>query len=314
MNNIVELENKPAAIKQLAAQAALYSTAKTLFSLQLILSVPVVIGVAFLALALDKEWFCLQKRDISAYVGAFGMCLALLDTLLLNPLISYLRGKGATIQQSFDSAVLALAWNDISYGKRPDQEDIEFWAKRNEKLVAAGKFSNWYRPEVRDLPADAARLVCQRANCWWDMQLRRRYNICIGIVGVLLFASLIGISLALDVTTTTFFSLVIAPFLPFVATAPKLVLDNREAISRLEAMKAAVEDSWSQALQHPYDPAVFAPSSQSIQGGIFNNRSQSPLIFDWLADWLRPQNEELQRQSTEQYVADFKTAHPHLYP
>lgn len=314
MNRIGESQNKPAAIKQLAAQAALYSRAKSLFSLQLFLSVPVVIIVALAALALDKEWFGLGKRDISAYVGALGMCLALLDTLVFNPLISHLRQKAATIQQCFDSAVLELTWSEISYGKRPDQEDIEAWSKRNKNRLDAGSFTDWYRPEVVDLPLAAARLLCQRANCWWDMQLRRRYNIFVGIVGIGLFSSLVAISFGLDVTATTFFSLVIAPFLPFVATAPKLILDNIDAIDRLETMKTAIEDSWNRALLPSYEPAALLLSANDIQGGIFSNRSQNPLIFDWLADWLRPRNEELQRQTVQQYVADFKVAHPHLYP
>lgn len=314
MNSIVELQNKPTAIKQLAAQAALYSTAKTLFAVQLFLSVPVVIFVAFAALALDKEWFGLAKQDIAPYVGALGMCLALLDTLFFNPTISYLREKAATIQQWFDSAVLNLPWNEIAYGKRPDQEDIEFWAKRNQRLMDLGKYNDWYRPEVHDLPPEVARLVCQRANCWWDMQLRRRYNLFVGIVGIGLFGTLVGISLALDVSTTSFFSLVLAPFLPFVATAPKLVLDNRDAISRLETMKSAVEDGWSRVLGNSYNNDDLTSAARDIQSGIYNNRHRNPLIFDWLANWLKPQNEELQRQTTQRYVADFKAAHPHLYP
>lgn len=313
MNRIVNSQNNPTAIKQLAAQAALYSRAKSLFSLQLFLSVPVVIIFALVALALDKEWFGVRKRDISAYIGALGMCLALMDTLLFNPLISHLRQKAATIQQCFDSAVLELPWSEISYGKRPDQEDIESWAKNNKKNLDAGKFNDWYRPEIVDLPLDAARLLCQRANCWWDMQLRRRYNIFAGGIGIGLFSSLMAISFGLDVTTTTFFSLVVAPFLPFVATAPRLILDNMAAIARLETMKVAIEDSWSRALQQPYEPTTLVVCASNIQSGIFSNRSQNPLIFDWLADWLRPRNEELQRQSVQQYVLDFKEAHPRLY-
>ncbi len=314
MNNIVELENRPEAIKQLAAQAALYSGAKSLFSIQLFLSVPFIIIVAFAALALDKEWFAVTKVDISPYVGVLGIVLTLLDTMVFNPLISNRRSTAAKIQQCFDSTVLNLPWNEIVYGARPDQEIVEEWAKKNTRLVTSGKFDNWYRVEVRDLPHEAGRLVCQRANCWWDMQLRSRYNVTVGVVGVVLFATLVGISFGLDLTMSNFFSLVAAPFLPFVAIAPKLILDNRDAISRLQFMKDMVEETWNKALQPTYDVDALKSRSQAIQEGIYNNRSQNPLIFDWLANRLKPKNEDLQSKTTKQYVAEFKAAHPGLYP
>ncbi|WP_305825838.1 S-4TM family putative pore-forming effector, partial [Massilia brevitalea] len=219
MNNIVEAENKSESITQLAAQAALYSAAKRLFSIQLILGIPVIVIVAIAALALDKEWFGLPKRDISPYVSIVGLALVLLDTILINPLIGARRSAAAKIQQCFDSAVLRLPWNEIAYGSTPDPEDIEAWAEKNAKLVASGKFNDWYRVEVRELPHETAVLVCQRANCWWDMKLRKRYNIAVGIVGALLFSTLLGVSVWLDLSATSIFSFVVAPFLPFVAIA-----------------------------------------------------------------------------------------------
>jgi hypothetical protein len=309
MNRIVELQNKPQAIKQLAAQAALYSAAKTVFSVQLILSVPVVVFVALAALALDKQWFGLPKKDIAHLVGASGMFFALLDVFVWNPIISGYREKAAKIQQAFDSSVLNLPWNEIAYEKRPDPEDIEVWAKKNKFFTnGSGRYENWYRIEVNDLPAEVARLVCQRSNCWWDMDLRRRYNRMIYVIGGILLVSLVCIAIGLNCTAETFFGLVVAPLLPFLTTGPKLVLDNRDAISRLESMKDALEGAWNQIVQGSITAQELAVLSDDIQGGIFNNRKQNPLIFDWLADRLRPANEETTRMTVEQYVAEFKAA------
>jgi hypothetical protein len=314
MNRIVELQNKPQAIKQLAAQAALYSAAKTVFSIQLILGVPVVVAVALAALALDKQWFGLPKKDIAHLVGASGMLFALLDIFMWNPIITRYREQAAKIQQAFDSSVLNLPWNEIAYEKRPDPEDIEVWAKKNRFYTSgSSKYADWYRIEVSELPAEVARLVCQRSNCWWDMDLRRRYNRIIYAIGGMLFVSLVGIAIGLNCTAETFFGLVIAPLLPFLTTGPKLVLDNRDAISRLESMKGALEGAWNQVLQGSITIQELTVLSDDIQGGIFNNRKQNPLIFDWLADKLRPANEEATRMTVEQYVAEFKATHPQHY-
>lgn len=313
MNQIVELQNKPQAIKQLAAQAALYSAAKTIFSIQLILGVPVVVVIALAALALDKQWFGLPKKDIAHIVGASGMLFALLDIFVWSPLISRYREKAAKIQQTFDSSVLALSWNEIAYGKRPDLEDVEVWAKKNQFYTnGSNRYENWYRIEVNELPNEVARLVCQRSNCWWDMDLRRRYNRMIYAVGAVLFLSLVGIALGVNCTAETFFGLVVAPLLPFLTTGPKLVFDNRDAISRLETMKEALDESWNRIVQGKINKQEMTALSENIQGGIFNNRKQNPLIFDWLADRLRPANEDTTRTTVEQYVTEFKAAYPNF--
>lgn len=313
MNNIVELENERGSISQLAAQAALYSAAKTLFSLQLFLSGPLIVGVAITALAFDREWFGLPKYDLAPYVSILGLGLVLLDIILVNPFVSKWRSLAAKIQQNFDSTILKLPWNKIVYGARPDPEDIEAWAEKNKELVASNEYKDWYRIEVRDLPHEAAVLVCQRANCWWDMKLRLRYNTAIGISGIFLLAFLLGISVWLDLSTTSIFSFVVAPFLPFLSIAAKLMTDNNDAISRLEFLKDAVEESWTQALQRGYNPNSLLLQSQVIQEGIYQNRNQNPLIFDWIAKKFKPKNEALQSKSSKQYVADFKAAHPYLY-
>ena len=241
------------------------------------------------------------------------MLFALLDIFVWSPLISRYREKAAKIQQTFDSSVLALSWNEIAYGKRPDLEDVEVWAKKNQFYTnGSNRYENWYRIEVNELPNEVARLVCQRSNCWWDMDLRRRYNRMIYAVGAVLFLSLVGIALGVNCTAETFFGLVVAPLLPFLTTGPKLVFDNRDAISRLETMKEALDESWNRIVQGKINKQEMTALSENIQGGIFNNRKQNPLIFDWLADRLRPANEDTTRTTVEQYVTEFKAAYPNF--
>jgi hypothetical protein len=84
-------------------------------------------------------------------------------------------------------------------------------------------------------------------------------------------------------------------------------------LMRLESMKEALEGSWNRIVQGNINKQEMTALSEDIQGGIFNNRKQNPLIFDWLADRLRPANEETTRTTVEQYVAEFKAAHPDHY-
>jgi hypothetical protein len=172
--------------------------------------------------------------------------------------------------------------------------------------MSSREFHDWYRVEVANLPIDIARIICQRANCWWDMDLRHRYNHAVFWTGAFLVTSITVLALLLDCTAQTFFGLVVAPLLPFLAIAPKLVQDNSDAIMRLQAMKDAIDGMWKKILLNDATPEELMSFSNTIQGGIFNNRKNNPLVFDWVHRRAKPQHEDTTSKSTAHYVAEFK--------
>ena len=304
MNHISAKQNEAIAIKQLAAQRALYSRAKALFAVQLTLNVPVLIILAVVALALDKEWWGLPKIDLAWVIGLAGAACLLLDALVWNILIIRLRDHAARIQQAFDAEVLEIPNNEILYGKPADREKVEVWSEGYpvDKLV---DLKDWYRTEVAVLPMDAARLVCQRANCWWDMDVRRRYNWFVGISVALFMIAMIGIAIALDCSTKTVFGLIVAPILPFLTMAIKLIQDNNDAINRLQSMKDAIESMWDRVIAKTVSDAELKEFSQSVQAGIFMNRKSNPLIFDWVHNRIRPKHEKTLSRTTAAYVSAY---------
>lgn len=304
MNQIPSKQNEDLAIKRLAAQRALYSRAKILFALQLFLNVPLMVMLAALALALDKEWGGLPKVDIAWVIGAVGVSFLLLDVLVWNIKINAYREQAAKIQQAFDCDVLEMQADEIIYGKAPDKEDVEEWSK----VLPADQLSelkDWYRPEVATLPIDAARLICQRSNCWWDMDIRRRYNWTVGISAALFVSAMIGIAVGLDCSTKTVFGLIVAPILPFLTMAIKLIQDNNDAIVRLRTMKEAIEAMWDRLIMKNVADADLKDFSERIQVGIFTNRKNNPLIFDWMHKRLRPKHETTTSRTTVEYVTDY---------
>lgn len=312
-NQIVTLQNEPVSIAQLAAQRALYSSAKRLFAVQLLLGVPGVIFISLIALAFDKQWFGVNKIDLAWFVGLSGVAFLLLDVVVWTPIINFRREKAARIQQMFDCYVLQLPWNDVIYGTRPDQEEIVRWARKYSKdYVTHPKLKDWYRVEVAAPKILTARLICQRENCWWDMELRRKYNLVVYWIAALLMVAVAIIALYLDVTMTNFFSLFVAPLLPFLTLAPKLVQDNRDAISRLNVMKDAISGAWTSILQSRVSEAEISEMSLVLQHGIFNNRKANPLVFDFLHFLTRNDNENIQRQSVAHYVAELQSVRPDL--
>lgn len=307
MNNIVSQQNSEISIKRLAAQRALYSSAKHFLTAQFVFSVPIAIFIAFAALALDKEWFGLPRTDIAWFVGLSSGISFLVIELYLNRIMNNKKETAAKIQQCFDSDVLGMAMCDITYGKPPDQETIEVWAK----ICFAGgtpkeEFLNWYRIEVAGLPMDVARIICQRANCWWDEDLRRRYNQLIYLVGVALFTVILIIVLALDCTVTIIFGLIVPLILPFVSVASKVIQENGAAIERLSSMREAVNNVWQKILRNTVTNEELISLANTIQAGIFSNRRNNPLVCDWIHSRLKPQHEDTTSASTTFYVEEFK--------
>lgn len=309
MNNIVSKQNSEVSIRRLAAQRALYSSAKNSLAVQFVVSVPIVILIALAALTLDKGWLGFPKKDIAWVVGLAGVSFFLAIELWFNPRMNNQKETAARIQQCFDSDVLGIPMCEITYGKPPDQEIVEVWA---DKCFASGipakEFKNWYRVEVANLPMEVARIICQRANCWWDEELRRRYNLLIRVVGIVLFVGIVFIVLRLDCTATMFFGLVVPLMLPFMSVALKVIQDNKEAISRLAAMREGINDAWQKILHNTITNEELISLANAIQGGIFNNRRNNPLVFDWIHRRLKPQNEDAAGKSTTFYVEQFERA------
>lgn len=307
MNAITVAQETPLNIKRLKAQRQLYSVAKSLGALQLFFNVPIIIVVSIVAMMFDKAWY-VAHRDLAWLVGAAGMTFFLLDTLVWGPTINHRRTCAAKIQQLFDGDVLELGWDDILYGKKPDHDRVESYATKFDASGTNAEFRQWYPVATATAPLELARLLCQRTNLSWDMSLRERYNAFIWITGGLFVGVMLILAVGFDLTAKNFFALVVAPCLPFVAVAAKTIQDNKDAIDRLAQMKDAIEDMWEKMLQSKKLPKNLAGFSSQIQRGIFLNRQNNPLIFDWVYDRLRDQD-EIVAGSSAQYYLDECTRH-----
>jgi SMODS-associating 4TM effector domain len=301
MNTITVAQETPLNIKRLKAQRQLYSVAKSLGALQIFLNVPVIIVISIVAMIFDKAWY-VPKHDLAWLVGASGMTFFLLDTLVWGPMINRRRTCAAKIQQLFDGEVLQLEWDDVLYGKKPDHDVVERYAKKFDARSPNADSRPWYRVEIANAPLELARLLCQRTNLAWDMSLRERYNAWIWVAGGLFVGIILVIAVGFDLTAKNFFALVVAPCLPFIAVAAKTIQDNKDAIDRLAQMKDSIENQWEQMLQVGQLPTNIAEFSGQIQRGIFLNRQNNPLIFDWIHYRLRDDNESVAGASAQHYL------------
>ncbi len=303
MNTITVAQETPLNIKRLKAQHQLYSVAKSLGAMQAFLNVPVIIVVSVSAVFFDKGWG-VPEKDLAWLVGALGMTFFLLDTLVWGPMINRRKTCAAKIQQLFDGEVLQLEWDEVLYGKKPDHDVVERYAKKFDMCKHKTISRPWYRVEIANAPLVLARLLCQRTNLAWDMGLRERCNMWIWIVGGLFVGIMLAVATGFDLTAQNVFALVIAPCLPFIALAAKIIQGNKDAIGRLNEMKGAIEDTWGRMLQAGIIPQNLADFSEQIQRGIFLNRQSNPLIFNWVHNRLREDNEFIAGASIQNYLEE----------
>lgn len=296
MNSIPQEQLAQKQLDRLAAQRQLYSDAKRLQAFQMILSIPVVVILSLIVVLFP---------DFKVYLAFWGITVTLLDVSVFNPWQKSLKQKAARIQELFDCDVLQMDWRELKVGGRHNAETIaEAASKHKCKDPDFQKLKNWYPVIVAKLPLHLARIVCQRASCWWDAELRRRYAmVMMSIVGSLtLFVFLLGI--IGGITLENFFLVVLAPLLPVFTFGIRQFNEHRESANTLDRLKGHSEKLWDKAVSDKFTPEELAIASRELQDEIYDHRKRSPLVFDWIYRRLRGPHEEQMNKGAEELVEE----------
>jgi len=289
-------QNKEKQLRRLEAQRQLYSVAKKLFIFQLVLSVPIAILTAFLAMAFPP---------LKGWVAIWGIFISILCKALLTPWQKKLQTDAAKIQETFDCDVLGIKWNEIKVGQYPAPELIKKYSDkyRSEKMPTV---RDWYPIEVADLPFYIGKVICQRSNCWWDASLRRQYaNI---VVTGLVIICVIAIVLALkkNLGLVDFVLNVIIPFFPAILFGHQQYHDHKETANRLDSIRAHFESLWQDILSGSLSKKRLEEKTRCLQNEIYDNRRNSPLVFDKIFKMLRNDYEKQMNHAASEYVSEAK--------
>jgi hypothetical protein len=295
LNDIAKKQNTQQQLERLAAQRYLYSRAKSVLGIQLALDLlsPLVLAttVAFVP-------------SFDAYAAFIGVVAGVTDLLLESYESSHKR-RAADIQEIFDCDVLELECRDLQVRRRPITEIIMEAArdyKRSDPNYS--DLIDWYPPVVEKIPLYLARLVCQRINCWWDSQLRRRYVGVVVIVLLFLCASVFAIGLINGLTVAKLFLAVIFPLLPTFIWAYREIKGQTEAASEKDELRKYAEELWEDAMHKRFPVEEIDKKSRNLQDEIYYNRRSNPFILDWFYKRLHRKNEEFMNRGAEELVKD----------
>jgi SMODS-associating 4TM effector domain len=296
MNDISQRQNTQRGLDLLAAQRQLYSDAKTLQLVSIIIGVPVVIVWSILVAIFPQ---------LAVYAGLWGIIAALLELLVFSRLQKSTQEKAAKVQQIFDCEVLQFNWESLNCGIRVEPElIIDALNRYRQKHLNYSSLQNWYPPIVEQVPIHQARIICQRANVWWDAKLRRRYAKWVVIILITLTISVLLIGLIGGLNLEKFLLAVLAPLMPAFVLGLRQYSEHNEAANRLDRLREDAESLVQKVINNKLQPQDLELESYSFQTQIYDNRRRSPLIFDWLYSRLRRRHEEQMNKAAESLVED----------
>jgi hypothetical protein len=290
MNNIALKQNEQKQLERLAAQREIYSFAKRLHLFQIGFTVVIPITLFIVS----SIW-----NSVLTYSALFGVVIFIIDSVLINPLIKTQKLKAAKIQELFDCDVLELETSPLKVVNDITVEEILINYNTHKKIKTnIEKIRDWYPTNIENMPISVARIICQRANCWWDSKLRIRYSNFLKYFGISVFIGLFIYAFVSKVDLVAF-TLYLSALVPFFQFCNKEFIEHREAALRLNDLVKFSQEIWDYALNNPDDYHRIKLNSRRLQDEIYEHRSKSPLILDRFYNLFRDENEVLMNRTSE---------------
>lgn len=302
LNSIHSEQNQPNQLEKLRAFSQLYLEAKRWLTIDIILSISsALIGSIVIAF----------YPKLTIYCVVFASLVTLVSFLFINPHQKKLQVEAAKIQQLLDCELFGLDWEEfrnIGIGSPPDYERISDASDTHKNHSPDdSNLRDWYPIIVKEIPLPFARLVCQRTNCWWDGEQRRKYSNWIIILLSIFSVSILMIGLIKGLTLETFISSVFFPLLPILILGIRQYRENMQAAATLDTLKNKVREIWSKIecyKSNEFDQ--LKTESIELQSQIFKNRATSPLIFNWFYQLLREKQQDSMNKGAKELVEDIK--------
>lgn len=185
---------------------------------------------------------------------------------------------GATLQEMFDTEVLALPWNHVLTGDPLSDEEVSRFSRRfrgDERRVR-----DYYLVAAVRAPYDV--LFCLEQNLAWGSRVRRRYAGLLITVVTLWCAAGIMTALAAGTTVGALLNAWLLPSLGLLLLCSDIsraqISVARERGRVLGLLRRAIDDTGS---PHLRDAATSTSFARQVQDALFLARSQQPRTPQW---------------------------------
>lgn len=297
-NKILTAQNLDINLDKLLAQRSLYTKAKILQSILVVVTVFIPISISVMAnftkyRDIDKSWIFITYSII-----------VLICEKLIESIIDRDKKIAASIQEKFDTDVLGITENETLNTVFVDFNTIRANSKndkRNKKKVS--KVTNWYSTKIDKLSTNIAVLFCQRMNVCYDFSIKKKYSYYLIAISAVTFLSLLLFSLSNNFSLQKFIVEVIFPSLPIFSFTYKEVSTNRESIDNLEKLQEIIEKELDGA---GLNSSIDVDKIRKIQDRIYTNRVLSSLIPDFIYKMLWTKLEDEMNYSVEHRIDELQ--------
>ncbi len=291
---ILKKQNKDIHINELLAQKRVYSIAKNYQGLLIFISVPLPIIISLLVKTNPTI------INESSYIFVLYTIMAGIGEKILTSTIDRLKKIAASIKETFDTIVLDIPVNETLNLVLIDREIIRRYSlkyKENQKIV--DKVTDWYSLAIKKVETNVASLLCQRTNITYDFSVRTRYKFLVYVISIITFTILLVIALMNDLSVQGFLIEVVLPSIPVFMFAYKEINSNTESIDNLNHLRSLIETTLAKT---NIVDTIDKEHLRNIQDRIYNNRLLSPMIPEFIYNFLRPKLEDEMNYSMEERI------------
>jgi hypothetical protein len=280
MNDIPVLQNSSGLVRLLRARSQVYDEATRLLLVQVGLTVciPSIAAV-----------FGFLYPAVRPSIALLAILITIGDVMFVDRALRRRLKIAARISEQFDCELLDMPWSNLAAGSAVDPETVERAARAWRK--GDGRLQNWYPASVGRAPMQLARVICQRTNLRYDVELRRLYGMALVVIAWIIAASLVAIGWLIELPFTDFVATAITPAAPVLIWALRDRFRQRDAAEALQAIKGEAEALFEDIRVGRCDPHACAARSRQFQDAIFARRASNPLLLPFVYRFVRPRME-----------------------
>lgn len=172
MPSISENQNQKDNLAKRVACKELYSYAKNLVYLELFLAL--FVGVMYILYAFSNPLFTFLNSNFNQWIifpfiaPLLSIIFTIVDNYGITRFIKLKVEQAAYIQEDFDRNVFELPKNDMII----HSFDYVVYVMSEDKLNA---FKNWYDLCISDIPIEFGRIIAQKSNCMWELNIKNDF-------------------------------------------------------------------------------------------------------------------------------------------
>jgi len=286
--SIAVKQNTPRALELLAAARATYSRAKGFRAFRVIASAGFAIAAPLVAIG---------SNSASALFAGMGAVLAAAAQLFCQPHEKRLVGRGAHLQDHFDSHVFGLVPR-----RHADVIDEETAAAAR-ACSQPERLKDWYRTTDR-LPDRLLVLLAQRSSLVWNLRQRKYYAVLVGAALTALFV--VDLAVGREMTAETWMLALVMPSFAGFVHGIEVIRDHVAARVQEQAALDEVERHWSAAVA---EPSTLTPEVlRGVQDLLLRLRADHASVPDWLHRVLRANFDRDAQGALERRADDYERA------